>query len=183
MSNRGMGGLKIKKEYLIAIVCFLFAALFLITSVAPRKIQEQRQKTETETQTADVNEPENVIQDPVDSTDAGKSQESVKQEEQEPDIGTEPDYPVYQDGFEVVGVPEELLTLVGSDVASLSESLQETFYQNGFYDYTKAEFLDSAELDYGKNTLTLTLIVRANEDRNVTAVYYRDAREWLVQIW
>lgn len=170
-----------KKQLGIALVCFLGAVIFIITSIIPRKYDKGKLVEDTQSIKEEVNVVENegsneyapIIED---SWNTENLEISAKME-------VEQEYPMFQENFKLERLNEELLPFVENDTAGMMESIQKTLYENGFYDYSSAIFNDFVEFDYSKYTISFSFLVQANETVNMTVIYYRESKQWITQIW
>lgn len=168
-----------KKQIGIALVCFLAAIVFLVTSIIPHKYQDGKVIESTQKKTEEVE----TIRNNVGNADSIEHIASTELAESLGETEEEREYPIYQEDFKLENLNEELLPFVGNDTTKMIESIQKTLYENGFYDYSSAVFENIVEFDYLKNTITFSFSVKANKEVNISLIYYREAQEWITQIW
>ena len=175
-----------KKQLAIALVCFLGAIIFAITSIIPHKYDKgkviedtQSVKAEDKAEEIDVvGKEENSKYDTYNETSWNTEISEISEE-----MESEQEYQMYQENFKLEKLNEELLPFVENDTAGMMESIQKTLYENGFYDYSSAIFNDFVEFDYSKYTISFSFLVQANETVNMTVIYYRESKQWISQIW
>lgn len=168
-----------KKQIVIVLVCFLAAIVFLVTSIIPHKYRDGKaiESTQKKTEKAEIIKNNNGSTDSVEYAVNMESEKPLGRAEEERE------YPIYQENFKLENLNEELLPFVGNDTTKMIESIQKTLYENGFYDYSSAVFENLVEFDYLKNTITFSFSVKANKAVNISLIYYREAQEWITQIW
>ena len=196
MENQTGNKKKNTKSTVVLILCFGGAFLFFIMFLFSMRgmlnskeddVSESGNSTNTNIQYEFLDTDESVTESEL-SDNEGITE---TQDDTEEIIETEPDTldeneiqdTTYNDGFIVNGVPEELLTFINNDTGGISQAIQKALYENGYYDYTAADFADYAELDYGENTASISFTVTANVTVSVDAIYYRETSEWQIQIW
>lgn len=176
-----------------ALICILFAVIFIIFTFAKLNGEKKNLKKEKEIQTeiaAAQEESKNYTDAAPDTetenedsiTDA-EYQKLVEQATEFIPDENEQEYPMYQDGFELRNFNEELLPYVNNDKAGMISDMQKTLYENGYYDYQYADFDGTVEVDYNKNTISFDFTVQANQPVSVTEVYLRSSNTWLTRIW
>lgn len=176
-----------------ALICILFAVIFIIFTFAKLNGEKKNLKKEKEIQTeiaAAQEESKNYTDAAPDTetenedsiTDA-EYQKLVEQATEFIPDENEQEYPMYQDGFELRNFNEELLPYVNNDKAGMIADMQKTLYENGYYDYQYADFDGTVEVDYNKNTISFDFTVQANQPVSVTEVYLRSSNTWLTRIW
>lgn len=176
-----------------ALICILFAVIFIIFTFAKLNGEKKNLKKEKEIQTeiaAAQGESKNYTDAAPDTetenedsiTDA-EYQKLVEQATEFIPDENEQEYPMYQDGFELRNFNEELLPYVNNDKDGMIADMQKTLYENGYYDYQYADFDGTVEVDYNKNTISFDFTVQANQQVSVTEVYLRSSNTWLTRIW
>lgn len=176
-----------------ALICILFAVIFIIFTFAKLNGEKKNLKKEKEIQTeitAAQEESKNYTDAAPDTetenedsiTDA-EYQKLVEQATEFIPDENEQEYPMYQDGFELRNFNEELLPYVNNDKDGMIADMQKTLYENGYYDYQYADFDGTVEVDYNKNTISFDFTVQANQPVSVTEVYLRSSNTWLTRIW
>lgn len=176
-----------------ALICILFAVIFIIFTFAKLNGEKKNLKKEKEIQTeiaAAQEESKNYTDAAPDTetenedsiTDA-EYQKRVEQATEFIPDENEQEYPMYQDGFELRNFNEELLPYVNNDKDGMIADMQKTLYENGYYDYQYADFDGTVEVDYNKNTISFDFTVQANQPVSVTEVYLRSSNTWLTRIW
>lgn len=176
-----------------ALICILFAVIFIIFTFAKLNGEKKNLKKEKEIQTeiaAAQEESKNYTDAAPDTetenedsiTDA-EYQKLVEQATEFIPDENEQEYPMYQDGFELRNFNEELLPYVNNDKDGMIADMQKTLYENGYDDYQYADFDGTVEVDYNKNTISFDFTVQANQPVSVTEVYLRSSNTWLTRIW
>lgn len=161
-----------------ALICILFAVIFIIFTFAKLNGEKKNLKKEKEIQT----EIAAAQEESKNYTDA-EYQKLVEQATEFIPDENEQEYPMYQDGFELRNFNEELLPYVNNDKDGMIADMQKTLYENGYYDYQYADFDGTVEVDYNKNTISFDFTVQANQPVSVTEVYLRSSNTWLTRIW
>lgn len=172
-----------RKTIAIVCICFVGAALLLITSVLKQsnakaeenKNSQNNQQEKTVVDTIKEKKPENLTAEDIEILKDNADSEPV-------DTSDELEA-TYNDDFQLEGIPEETLALINNDTQRMSDCIQETLYRNGYYDYTKARFEDVVEIDYSELTVTVNMKVYANQVVDTSVIYHRDTDIWETVIW
>lgn len=190
MEERNTENGKPKKNLVLVGVCFLGAFIFIITSIISYKYGDDKKdvtdktieqtQIEQEKQTIKKENTENAQSSDISEEELEELKENA---DSEPFDTSDEEEAKYNNGFNIEGIPEETLVLVNNDIERMNSNIQETLYANGFYDYSKAVFEDYVEIDYRKETVTISLKVYANEMVDISAIYHRNTDDWETVIW
>ena len=175
-----------KKQIFLIAGCFIGAVLFFAVSVSSffskadnsKKNMNASKQVAIETKIKSTMDP-NVTK----STESTKTNKSADGKNDSDYKGETERTNIYDNGFSIKGLNEEVLTLVDNDTSGMQKSVQKALFDNGFSNYKDASFEDYVEIDYSKKTVTINLVVNANKEVSMDVIYDRESKKWHTRIW